>query len=100
MLPILLGKKMAENSARPRVFHSANGVFAIQQDEWKLIQGTKGAGAGRDRVQPDSLMLTGQLYNLDLDPYEANDLWDQHPDIVLKLNRILEKIKNQQEDEK
>ncbi len=94
VLPVLLGKATAENRTRPRVFHSANGVFALQQDQWKLIQGTKGAGAGKDRVHPDSLMRTGQLYNLNLDPYEEKDLWDQHPDIASKLHQTLERIKN------
>jgi arylsulfatase A len=95
VLPVLLGKAMAKNRTRPRVFHSANGVFAIQQGQWILIQGTKGAGSGKDRVDPDSLMHTGQLYNLDRDPCEENDLWDQHPDTVSKLNQILERIKSQ-----
>ena len=93
VLPVLLGKKMQENFARPRVFHSANGIFAIQQGQWKLIQGTKGSGAGKDRVSPDSLLLCGQLYNLGKDPFEQHDLWDQYPEIVLELNQTLEKIK-------
>jgi hypothetical protein len=62
---------------------------------WKLLQGTKGAGAGKDRVHPDSLMRAGQLYNLNRDPYEENDLWDQYPDIVVKLNHIPERITSQ-----
>ncbi len=93
VLPALLGGEMVENSRRSRVFHSANGVFAIQQDQWKLIQGTKGPGAGRSVVNPDSLLLIGQLYDLDQDPYEQDDLWDQYPEIVLELNQTLEKIK-------
>lgn len=33
-------------------------------------------------------------YNLDLDPYEQDDLWDQYPEKVLELNQTLENIKN------
>ena len=95
VLPALLGGEMIENSARPRVFHSANGVFAIQQNQWKLIQGTKGPGAGSSIAHPDSLRLVGQLYNLEQDPYEQEDLWDRYPEIVLELNQILENIKKQ-----
>ncbi len=94
VLPALLGEKMSDNAMRPRVFHSGNGVFAIQQGDWKLIQGTRGSGSGRDRVQPDSLLLKGQLYNIARDPYEKSDLWDQYPEKVKELNQILEEIKN------
>jgi arylsulfatase A-like enzyme len=95
VLPALLGGKMSENTMRPRVFHSGNGVFAVQRGDWKLIQGTKGSGSGRDRVQPDSLLVKGQLYNVAKDPYEKSDLWDEYPDKVKELNQILEDIKNQ-----
>lgn len=78
ILPALLGKKMEENAARPRVFHSSDGVFAIQQEQWKLIQGAEGAG---------------ELYKLDLDPYEQENLWDQYPERVLELSQTLESIK-------
>ena len=60
---------------------------------WKLIQGTKGPGSGNDHVNPDSLLLTGQLYHIGRDPCEQDDLWDRHPEKVRELNRILEEIK-------
>ncbi len=93
VLPVLLGGEMSENRMRPRVFHSANNVLAIQQGDWKLIQGTKGSGAGKDNVKPDSLLLIGQLYNLAKDPYEQHDLWDDYPEKVKELNKRLQEIK-------
>lgn len=93
VLPELLGHELSENGMRPRVFHSANGVFAIQQDDWKLIQGTKGPGSGKDNPKPDSLLLIGQLYNIASDPGEQFDLWDDYPEKVKELNKILERIK-------
>ena len=95
VLTALLGSEMSENKMQPRVFHSGNGVFAIQQGDWKLIQGTKGPGSGRDNVKRDSLLLTGQLYNITKDPYEQFDLWDDYPEKVKELNKILEEIKTQ-----
>ena len=95
VLPALLGGEMSENKLRPRVFHSANGVFAIQQGDWKLIQGTKGSGSGSDFVKADSLLLTGQLYNISRDPGEQYDLWNDYPEKVKELNKILEEIKSQ-----
>ena len=37
----------------------------------------------------------GQLYNLEDDPAETNNLWSQHPDIVNRLNALLEKYRTQ-----
>jgi len=37
----------------------------------------------------------GQLYNLKNDPYEKNNLWDKHPEIVKRLTKLLEKYKKQ-----
>ena len=37
----------------------------------------------------------GQLYDIDKDPYEKNDLWEKRPDIVKELTDLLEKYKKQ-----
>ena len=37
----------------------------------------------------------GQLYDLAEDPYEQNDLWDQHPEVVRRLSQLLEQYKKQ-----
>ena len=95
VLTTILGGKQTENSMQPRVFHSGGGKFSLTQGDWKLIQGTKKSGAGRDKTSADSLMLIGQLYNITNDPYEENDLWDDQPEKVEELTAILEKIKVQ-----
>ncbi len=95
VLNALLGGEISNNNMMPRVFHSGGGLFAIVQDNWKLIQGTKGRGTGRDIANPDSLLLVGQLYDLKNDPYEENDLWETYPEKVDDLNKILEDIKIQ-----
>jgi arylsulfatase A len=95
VLGALLGDETAENKLQPRIFHSVNGIFAIQQGDWKLIQGTKGPGSGTDNIKADSLLLTGQLYNIGGDPGEQSDLWDDYPEKAEELNKILEKIKSQ-----
>lgn len=88
-----IGKEVDGSEDMIRVFHSVSGVFAIRKGSWKLIQGTKGSGSGRDRPQKDTLKSIGQLYNLELDPYETNDLWEKHPGIVKELLMILESKK-------
>jgi len=96
MLPALLDHK-ANQPIRPTlVLHSCYGVFAIRQGPWKLILDTKTSGGW---VKPSGKKpipgTPGQLYNLAEDPHEQNDLWDQHPDIVRRLSRLLEHCKKQ-----
>ena len=97
VLPALLGEKSAKPVRDAIVHHSSKGVFGIRQGSWKLILETKGSGGWvdpRDKgpIGPDT---PGQLYNLDEDPYETNDLWENHPEIVDRLKRLLEKYKEQ-----
>lgn len=97
ILPALLGKKSDKPIRDAIVSHSSKGVFAIRQGPWKLILETKGSGGWvdpRDRGSygPDK---PGQLYNLVNDPYEKNDLWDKHPEIVQRSTELLQKYKEQ-----
>ncbi|MCD6346534.1 MAG: hypothetical protein J7L96_03840, partial [Bacteroidales bacterium] len=91
--PAFIGQEVDGSAEMVRVFHSVSGVFAIRKGDWKLIQGTKGSGSGSLNIPQDSLNLIGQLYNLDLDPAETNDLWDQYPELVKELINILEGMK-------
>jgi len=95
ILPALQSKQRSQPIRQATVFHSSAGVFAIRQGKWKLILGIKGSGGGRLKNRGDSLYSTGQLYNMQDDPFEQNDLWDEHPDIVERLTKLLEKYKKQ-----
>jgi hypothetical protein len=96
ILPALLGAKVDIPIRDNIISHSENGTFAIRAGSWKLILDNKTSGgwvepAGK-RPQPDT---PGQLYDLSADPGEQNDLWDQRPDIVERLTRLLEKYKSE-----
>jgi len=91
ILPALLGEKLRQPIREATVHHSGGGVFAIRQGQWKLIPGSRGSGADR---RPRS-GAAGQLYNLANDPYEKNNLWEKHPEIVERLTKLLEKYKKQ-----
>jgi arylsulfatase A-like enzyme len=73
------------------IHHSANGILALRQGDWKLILG-KGSG-GWTRVKIRDEDPAGQLYNLAVDPDEANNLYDQRPKIVSRLTNLLNKYK-------
>jgi len=96
MLPVLLGRRSRQPIRPALVLHSCFGVFAIRQGRWKLILDTKTSGGwvkpGGKKPVPGT---PGQLYDLAEDPYERNDLWDQHPDVVRRLSQLLEEYKKQ-----
>jgi len=96
ILPALLAEKPGKPIREAIVHHSCFGVFAIRQGHRKLILETKCSGGwvepGGEGPKPGS---PGQLYNLADDPYEENDLWEKHPEIVEHLASLLEKYKTQ-----
>jgi len=96
ILPVLLGEKSDKPVREALVSHSSKGVFAIRQGRWKLIFDTKGSGGwvdpGDGKPKPGS---PGQLYNLAEDPYERNDLWEKHPEIVERLTKLLQRYRKQ-----
>lgn len=94
--PALFGKKPGRPIRDAFVFHSANGTFAVRQGEWKLILDNKTSGGWVPPPgKPPEPGTPGQLYNLARDPYEQDDLWDRHPDIVERLTALLERYKRE-----
>jgi arylsulfatase A-like enzyme len=94
VLPAFFGQRVPNSDTRVRIFHSGGGFFAVQRGNWKLIEGTKGSGAGKQVSTGGPESQPGQLYNIAEDPYETNDLWDKHPEIVRELIVLLENGKS------
>ena len=78
--PILLGKKQKEeHESLYWEFPGGKGWFAVRYGPWKgLIQKAK---------TEDAKM---ELFNLDEDPRESNDVAGEHPEIVAKLWQIMQ----------
>jgi len=76
------------------VHHSINGNFAIRQGKWKLILGGGSGGWSKPGNQEaaNQNLPRFQLYNLDADPSEKNNLQASFPAKVKELNALLEKI--------
>jgi len=90
LLPALLGE--SEQVVREAtVHHSVNGSFAIRKGPWKLIL-CPGSG-GWSYPKPDTPEIGSlppfQLYNLDMDPGETENLVDQYQEIVDELSELL-----------
>jgi arylsulfatase A-like enzyme len=69
--------------------HSANGIFAIREGRWKLVAGTGSGGRQAPRGKPFAKPY--QLYDLQLDLAEANDVAGDHPEIVERLTERLQR---------
>ena len=98
VLPALLGNKL-RHPERPVVLSSGGtGAISIRSGKWKLIDGQGNCGYREfQRKQPWPTPgpddPPAQLYNMQDDPGEANNLYLKHPTIAHRLKATLEKIK-------
>lgn len=78
------------------VHHSQTGVFSLRRGKWKLIfecQSSGGWPPPTDRLSPVQGQ-DGQLYDIEADPYETTNVFDQYPEIVSKMSLELLQLKN------
>jgi arylsulfatase A-like enzyme len=101
MLPVLLGAQ-GEASVRPYLVQQTMGrKLSIRVGDWKYIDHTGSGGNDyvssntRWSMKPYALPDTdpdapGQLYNLAADPGETTNLFSRHPEIVTRLEAMLD----------
>ncbi len=96
ILPLLKGITPSPPVRDFAVHHSLWGVFAVRQGPWKMIP-HRGSGGF---TFPKTIDLAkaggpaGQLYHLYEDPSETTNRWTAHPEIVERLNKLLEQVQN------
>ena len=101
VLPALMGEKLPDPE-RPMVMLSGGmGALSIRAGKWKLIDGQGDCGyahfrAGKPMPEPRPGDPPGQLYDLDEDVGERNNLYSQHPEIVRRLQDLLQAIKDEE----
>jgi len=78
-LPALKGEKL-ETIRKGIIHHSLKGHFAYREGKWKLLlsKGSGGWSGGREKTK-------GQLYDLEADPAENENLFNEQPEVVARL---------------
>lgn len=77
------------------VHHSINGSFSIRQGKWKLelCPGSGGWSYPRPAEAKKLDLPPVQLYDLEKDIGEKNNVYEQYPEVVERLTKLLEKYK-------
>jgi arylsulfatase A len=92
--PALLGAKLDRPIREATVLQNAEGVLAIRQGPWKLVEA--GAVPGGPPKSPWAAEgRKRQLYHLGDDPKEAADVVDKNPEVAGRLAKLLERYREQ-----
>ncbi len=84
--PALKGQPVV-STRKGVIHHSISGKFAYRQGKWKLLL-TKGSGGWTKGKQSDN--SPAQLYDMEADPGEQNNLYASHPEVAQRLLAQLE----------
>ncbi len=91
ILPALRGEALDHSVREATVHHSINGTFSLRQGPWKMIGGLGSGGFTKPQtIEPEPGGPVGQLYNMDTDPAETTNLWQDEPGVVSRLSELLD----------
>jgi len=79
-LPELMGEEQPKHKFLYWEFHERGGKQAILKEEWKAVR----LNVGND---PNGAL---ELYNLENDPFEKQNVADRHPELVENFARLME----------
>lgn len=76
------------------VHHSIQGKFSIRKGKWKLelCPGSGGWSGPNDNAARKKALPEIQLYNLDIDESETDNVYDKFPEVVEELTTELQKV--------
>ena len=95
ILPVLQQEADTVPGQQAIVHHSSMGFFAVRQGAWKLIDQRGSGGFSEPQLHtPGPGEPKGQLYHLENDPLEMENLYDQMPGKVQQLQEVLEQLQN------
>ena len=86
----LLNNGTWDTPRAPVIHHSSGAMFAIRDGDWKLVLGN-GSG-GRQAPKGKAFGTPYELYNMATDIEEANNVANEHPEIVKSLTAKFQQI--------
>lgn len=88
-LPALFGKPI-ESTRAGVIHHSISGHFAYRQGKWKLILARASGGwtSPKENQAPKDAPKA-QLYDMEADPGEQNNLYEAKPEVAQQLLKLL-----------
>lgn len=93
ILPLLLNEKEGEVIREATVHHSINGDFTIRKGEWKLLLSPGSGGWSFPKPGTDDEVIktlpSVQLYNMQSDPAEKNNVYAEHSEVVKELKDLM-----------
>lgn len=94
LFPLFKNPDSGEYLRTSTVHHSINGTFAIRNGDWKLslCPGSGGWSYPRPNRDTTNHLPQFQLYNLNSDPGEQNNLFPENPEKANELKQILSDI--------
>jgi arylsulfatase A-like enzyme len=93
----LLKDKEATSPYEAVIHHSINGKFSIRKGKWKLecCPGSGGWGTPGDKHARNEGLPEIQLYNMEIDEVEQNNVYKEYPEVVEELKAELIKLVEQ-----
>ena len=92
LMPLLLGESN-KPVRKSLVIASGNGMMTCRMGRWKLIQGLGSGGFSKPaRRRPGPNDPPGQLYDLSSDLGETKNVYVQHPKVVRRLEKELQRV--------
>ena len=93
LLPVFLSENSTDPVREATVHHSVNGSFSIRKGEWKLIfcSGSGGWSYPRPKKTKELNLYPVQLYNLEKDIAEENNVAENNPAMVKELTALMQK---------
>ena len=92
ILPALVGNSSSTPIREATISTAGNGAFSVRQGRWKLE--LTGSTGGYGNISQEEVAAQGlpsvQLYDLENDIGETNNLYAEYPDVISRLTSLLE----------